>query len=274
VTVTQGRGLSRETPALLAGSRQSAPPGSRFPLAIASGDEYPVRGRRPTDDWERPEARGGGTAGREGRFGVTARIKIDLEHLVRCGEPIVLDLGCGARKGGGRIGIDKLDLPSVDIVADVEEGLPFLADNSVDEIHAKSFLEHVRNFELLMTEIVRVLKPGGRAHVFVPHFSNPYYYSDYTHIRFFGLYTFQYFVNQEHQLRRGVPNFYTTVRIRVLSQELVFMSPFKRRHRVKKLLGFLVNLHRATQEFYEENLCYIFPCYGLKIIFTPDKVPA
>jgi predicted SAM-dependent methyltransferase len=205
---------------------------------------------------------------------VTARIKIDLEHLVRCGEPIVLDLGCGARKGGGRIGIDKLDLPSVDIVADVEEGLPFLADNSVDEIHAKSFLEHVRNFELLMTEIVRVLKPGGRAHVFVPHFSNPYYYSDYTHIRFFGLYTFQYFVNQEHQLRRGVPNFYTTVRIRVLSQELVFMSPFKRRHRVKKLLGFLVNLHRATQEFYEENLCYIFPCYGLKIIFTPDKVPA
>lgn len=202
---------------------------------------------------------------------MNARIKIDLEHRLTCGEPVVLDLGCGARKYDGRIGIDRLDLPTVDIVADVEEGLPFLPDDSVDEIYSKSFFEHVRNFERLMGEIVRVLKPGGTAHVFVPHFSNPYYYSDYTHTRFFGLYTFQYFVDEKHQLRRGVPNFYTGVRIRVLSQELVFMSPFKRRHRVKKLLGFLVNLHRATQEFYEENLCYIFPCYALKIVFTPDK---
>ena len=48
-----------------------------------------------------------------------------------------------------------------------------------------------------MREITRVLKKNGKANIFVPHFSNPYYYSDYTHKRFLGLYTFYYFVETE-----------------------------------------------------------------------------
>jgi len=134
-----------------------------------------------------------------------AVLKIDLEERLRSGDAIVLELGCGARRREERIGIDKLDLPSVDIVADVEEGLPFLPNDSVDEIHSKSVFEHIRNFEQLMRKMVRVLKPGGQAHIFVPHFSNPYFYSDPTHVRFFGLYTFQYFSVENRQFRRGVP---------------------------------------------------------------------
>jgi ubiquinone/menaquinone biosynthesis C-methylase UbiE len=207
----------------------------------------------------------------EGAGTMRAVLKIDLDERLRSGDPIVLELGCGARRREGRIGIDKLDLPSVDIVADVEEGLPFLPNDSVDEIHSKSFLEHIRNFEQLMREMVRVLKPGGRAHIFVPHFSNPYFYSDPTHVRFFGLYTFQYFAVENRQFRRGVPRFYTDCRVRIVSHELLFQSPFRRRNRVKRLIGRLVNLHRATQEFYEENLCWLFPCYALKVVLTPDK---
>jgi hypothetical protein len=30
----------------------------------------------------------------------------------------------------------------------------------------------------------------------------------------------------------------------------------------------LFNCHRSLQEFYEEHLCYIFPCYGIEIVFT------
>ncbi len=122
-----------------------------------------------------------------------------------------------------------------------------------------------------MKEIVRVLKDNGKAHIFVPHFSNPYYYSDYTHRRFFGLYTFYYFVDEERQLKRKVPNFYTDIRINIISQRLVFKSPFWFSRQIKKLQGFVFNCHRSIQEFYEEHLCYIFPCYGIEIIFAPDK---
>ena len=195
------------------------------------------------------------------------KIKIDLERILKSGRSAVLELGCGPEKKEGRIGIDRLELPGVDIVADVNEGFPFLPDHSVDEIHSKSLFEHVENLEFFMREIVRVLKPGGKNYLFVPHFSNPYYYSDYTHTRFMGLYTFYYFVEEKDQLYRKVPNFYSDVRIRILSQRLIFQSSFRGINFFKKLFEKLVNLNHWFQEFYEENLCYLIPCYGMEIVF-------
>ncbi|MCP4613415.1 MAG: class I SAM-dependent methyltransferase [Planctomycetes bacterium] len=196
-------------------------------------------------------------------------IKIDLEKIISDGDPLIIELGCGQKSMHGRITVDKVDLPHVDIVADMENGLPFLPDDSVDEIHCRSVLEHIENFEDLIREIVRVLKKSGEAHIFVPHFSNPYYYSDYTHKRFFGLYTFYYFVETERQLKRKVPNFYTNIRINIISQRLVFRSPFRLSRQIKKVFGFLINCHRSIMEFYEQHLCYIFPCHGIEIVFIP-----
>ena len=199
------------------------------------------------------------------------RIRIDLNAVLGKGDPVILELGCGPGKKPGHIGIDIIDLPHVDIVADLEDGLPFLPNGSVDVIHANSILEHIRNFEPLLRDITRVLRKGGQARIFVPHFSNPYFYSDYTHKRFFGLYTFYYFARKEHQLARTVPNFYSDVRIRIVSRKLVFKSPFGGRNIFKKIIQGLVNLSGYTQEFYEENLCYLVPCYGLRLVITSDK---
>jgi SAM-dependent methyltransferase len=198
-------------------------------------------------------------------------MRLDLQEILKSGRPVILELGCGNVKKEGRIGIDRIDLPNVDIVADLEEGLPFLPDNSVDEIHSKSLLEHVDNLEHLIREIARVLKKGGKNHAFVPHFSNPYYYSDYTHRKFFGLYTFYYFVDAKHQLKRKVPTFYSDNRIIVLSTTLVFTSPFRGIRWAKQMFGRIVNSHPLLQELYEENLCYLVPCYGIHVVFTPDK---
>jgi SAM-dependent methyltransferase len=198
-------------------------------------------------------------------------VKIDLDQVLKGPGPVVLELGCGKAPQSGRIGIDMIDLPGVDIVADLERGFPYLPDASVDEIHARSLLEHLENFELVMREIVRVLKPGGTCHVFVPHFSNPYYYSDYTHKRFFGLYTFYYFVDEKTQLKRTVPNYYTDIRIKILKQRLKFSTPFRGRQIFKKVWGGLFNSSRWMQEYYEENLCWKIPCYGVQVVFTPDK---
>lgn len=202
------------------------------------------------------------------------KLKINLEKTLNTSDKVIVDIGCGMRKKPGRIGIDRVDLPEIDIVADVEEGLTFFPNGSVDEIHCRSVLEHIENFEVLMAEIVRVMKKNSTAHISVPHFSNPYYYSDYTHKRFFGLYTFYYFVSPKYQLRRKVPDFYTKTRIRILSQRLIFRSVFKIINPFKKLFGWFINLHPFLQQYYEENLCYLLPCHGIEIVFTPDRQAA
>ena len=198
-------------------------------------------------------------------------VRIDLEKIINSGEKVVVDVGCGNRKKPGRIGIDRVDLPGVDIVADIEKGLSYFPDESVDEIHCRSVLEHIEDIEELLREMLRVLKKNGRANIFVPHFSNPYYYSDYTHVRFFGLYTFQYFVDSKDQLKRKVPNYYSDVRMRIVSQRLKFRSSFAFLKPLKSLFAWVINRHSRLQEFYEENLCYAFPCHGIEIVFTGVK---
>ncbi len=204
-----------------------------------------------------------------------AKIKIDLETVLTGPEPIVVELGCGDKvepfSTDGRIGIDLVDLDNVDIVADLEAGLSFLPDASVDRLHARSLFEHINNFDQLLTEIIRVLKSDGICHLMVPHFSNPYHYSDPTHVRFFGLYNFFYYSHKQHKYRRQVPTFYTESRLEIISLKLRFRSPFKGRKWWKRLHEKLFNLTPWMQEFYEENLCYLFPCYGVVIEFSPDR---
>ncbi len=199
------------------------------------------------------------------------KIKISLDEVLSCGKPVVLELGCGAKKTPGRIGIDCVDLPEVDIVADLEAGLGFMPDSSVDEIHAEHVFEHLENFEGMMREVVRVLKGEGTCRVRVPHFTNPYAYSDYTHKRLFGLYTFYYFVDERHQLRRKVPSHYTDIRIRILSQRLIFRSPFNLRTMGRTLFGRIINCCGWLQEFYEDNPWWLPPCHAIEVVFTPDR---
>lgn len=188
-------------------------------------------------------------------------------------ENVVIEIGCGPNKMKGAIGIDIIKLPGVDYVADLENGLPFLPDKSVDEFHSRHVLEHVVNFELLMREIHRTLKPGGKKFIAVPHFSNPYYYSDYTHKRFFGLYSFEYFSHSENQLKRKVPAFYVDFHFKVIHRKLIFNSPtFPLRHFFKKrILENIFNLSSWWQELYEECFCYIFPCQEIQYIIQPEK---
>jgi predicted SAM-dependent methyltransferase len=177
---------------------------------------------------------------------------------------VVLELGVGRKRGiEGAYTIDKLDFPEVDFVADLEDGLSFLDDNSIDEIYSFHFLEHVNNLPFLMQEIYRVLKKGGKNIGTVPHFANPYFYSDYTHKNYFGLYSFNYFSKQKY-FRREVPDFYNNTNFKVNNVTLEFISPFTLRNYFKKALGIFFNASMYLQEFHEENLCYIFPPYQIR----------
>lgn len=181
-------------------------------------------------------------------------------------EKVVLELGCGDRKRiKDSIGIDILDHEAVDIIGDVLEVLDKIPDASIDEIHSNHFFEHVEDLSNLMNQVARVMKEGGRLEVVVPHFSNPYFFSDYTHKNFFGLYTFSYLA-KDSLFKRKVHNYTKTMDFELCSVYLFFKSPppFYFRYGFKKMLQFLFNMNNYMREFYEENLCYFFPCYEIK----------
>jgi ubiquinone/menaquinone biosynthesis C-methylase UbiE len=193
---------------------------------------------------------------------------IDKEKLRRLldRQKVIIELGPGNNKRiENSITIDVLDLPDVDIVADLNDGLEFLPDNSVDRMHSHHVLEHIVNFGFLMKEIHRVLKPGGMKIGRVPHFSNPYFFSDYTHTRFFGLYSFSYF-SKKTFFKRTTPTFYSDIDFEILDIKLVFMSQFLERKIVKRITEKIFNINKYFQELYEENFCYFLPAYELYFV--------
>jgi SAM-dependent methyltransferase len=191
---------------------------------------------------------------------------LDKSGALARGETLKLDLGCGlTKRGPGYIGVDMADSPAVDVVGDVLEVLRTLEGETVSEVYSSHLFEHIAELEPLIDELERVLVVGGRLLVRVPHFSNPYYYSDPTHRRPFGLYTFSYFAD-DRLLRRRVPTYGHVPRLRLERVRLHFRSSteFRFRYRAKEALGRIVNANVWLQELYEENLAWVLPCYEVE----------
>lgn len=93
-----------------------------------------------------------------------------------------LDLGCGPNKREGFLGADSIDFPGVDFVTDLRQPWPW-PDNSVEEAHSSHFVEHLEARERIhfCNELYRVLVPGGKCTVIVPHFASCRAYGDMTH---------------------------------------------------------------------------------------------
>ena len=176
----------------------------------------------------------------------------------------VLELGCGpARRHPEAVTIDALDFDGVDVVGDIFEVLATVPDGTVDAVHSYHFLEHVAPLDGIVRELARVLKPGGLLHTVVPHFSNPYFYSDYTH-RHFGMYSFSYLAD-DGIFRRSVPRYQLDTGLILEDVRLNFKAarPFYVRYALRRALGVLVNSSRLTQEWYEAGWTGVFPCYEL-----------
>lgn len=82
-----------------------------------------------------------------------------------------VNLGCAYTKIDGFINVDFNPQCEPDILHDLRKGLPFDI-NSVDEIRADDFLEHMPDFVSTMNEIGRVLKSGGILKARFPFFLN------------------------------------------------------------------------------------------------------
>lgn len=135
-----------------------------------------------------------------------------FEHYV---QGAVLDVGCGRgaflgsiRSSARRCGIDpspraieqaKRDNPSCEFQVASAEKLPF-PDGSFDAVYSLEVIEHVAQYQQMLGEIARVLKPGGVLFVQTPNYPAKRFYDlvywiqgkraslrdDYTHVSRFS----------------------------------------------------------------------------------------
>jgi hypothetical protein len=214
--------------------------------------------------------------------GPTAFLKSIEQAVMKIINPAVLDdlesgtglrlnLGCGTRSRPGYYNLDRILLPGVDILADLDEPLAALPDNCVAEVYCRHTLEHVSNFLELLAELHRVCRPHGRLEIIVPHFSNPYGYSDPTHVRFFGLYSFFYFCDPKDQPKRKVPAFYLPRRFQVEEVRCSLLHESVSDKLIRSVLQPLINLNVGCLEWYEKRLCRWLPADSIRYVLRARK---
>ncbi len=164
-----------------------------------------------------------------------------------------VDLGCGNRKIKGTLGVDTVRVPGVDVVADLNSGLPF-RESSVDAIYSYHILEHMDDFLATMNEIWRFCRPGALVYIKVPHAASSFVtWKDPTHRRGLSIATFAYFDDTyfdgaafayyskaRFRIERAKLNFTLTDR----NQELLLSWP---RRIIDRLFNVFANRNRRWQ---------------------------
>lgn len=165
----------------------------------------------------------------------------------------ILDVGCGANKTPGAIGLDNNPRTAADVIHDLGEFPYPFADGEFDRVVASHVVEHVPDVMAFIGELHRVTRHGGTIRLVTPHYTNPDWANDPTHRNHINSYTFNTFLPG-----RQVFDFYTEI-------ELTPLRCYVSLANVWKYLGieFVVNLDqrwpsmRWTRKFWEQYLSYI-----------------
>lgn len=117
--------------------------------------------------------------------------------------PAELDIGCGPNKQDpDALGLDIRDYEPVDVVCDIEAGLP-LPDETFRVVYLYSILEHVEDPADLLNEIHRVCIDGAMVYGKTPHHKDRNAWVDPTHVRPFDEQVFDFWDSTTELGRRG-----------------------------------------------------------------------
>jgi SAM-dependent methyltransferase len=176
--------------------------------------------------------------------------------LLPTGPGAILDVGCGAAKLPGAVGLDISPDTDADVVHDLDEFPYPLEDASFDQIVMQDVIEHVREPIRVMEELHRVARPGARIQLRTPHFSSVLAYGDPTHRHYFSTVAIRSLAE---------PRFahYTDIRFRIVHVTLDLWLPFR-------LLG-IAALANRFQIPYEQYLAFRFPAMNIRAEFEVVK---
>jgi O-antigen biosynthesis protein len=162
-----------------------------------------------------------------------------VEHWARSSGSLMIDLGGGIGKPEGYISVD---LEDADIIHDLETKYPF-EDNSVGVIRAVDFVEHIRDIRHTMSEIYRVLKPGGFALISVPSTDGRGAWQDPTHVSYWNQNSFWYWTKSFYAkyIRNKIVRFFPVV------METSYPSEFHQQNRISYVRADLIALKNDTR---------------------------
>jgi len=134
-------------------------------------------------------------------------------------EMVILDIGCGHRKAPNSICVDIRRTRGADIIAEVCR--PPFKDESIDEIICSEVLEHVDDLVKATEEVHRVLKPGGKVMIKVPHVKSLDTFRDPTHKNFFTIATMDYFTDASSY------SYYSKAKFRIINKSIIILTEQK-----------------------------------------------
>lgn len=124
-----------------------------------------------------------------------------VEDIIKANSAICFDIGCGANKHAGFVGMDARALPGVDIVHNWNNYPWPLPDGCVMTAIASHVVEHVNpadgGFLRWMDEAWRIMRVGGQLAIATPHGYSSGYLQDPTHCNPCNEATWAYF-DPEH----------------------------------------------------------------------------
>jgi hypothetical protein len=162
---------------------------------------------------------------------------------------ITLNLGCGGKHFSDAVNLDVLIETNPDLVHDLNQTPWPLPRDHFREVLAYDVLEHLDNFIAAMEEIHRVSSDGAIVRITVPHFSCANAYTDPTHRRLFGCFSFDYVTGDSNN------QYSSRARFKKLSSRLMFYPSL-----LNKLAWRLANRYPAA---YERRWAWIFPAWYL-----------
>lgn len=159
--------------------------------------------------------------------------------------PTTLNLGAGREYMQGAVNLDITPDTRPDVVHDLNVTPWPFGDDTFEEVTAHDVIEHLDDVLRTMEELHRICRHGAHINITVPHFSSSNAFTDPTHRRALGAFSFDYFTG------RALHSYYTRVRFRLVSRAIIFRwTP------VNRAIGRLAN---RWPDRWERRWAWLFP---------------
>ncbi len=182
----------------------------------------------------------------------------------------VLEIGSGVqyykpKKNETVIHSDKLPLPHVEVIFDLNKFPYPFNNNTFNKVVANHILEHLLYPMKTMEEVHRICRSNAIIEIEVPFFSSSVAHTCLDHRNFFGWTTFDDY-DPEHIDKWDNP-LYILPAFKIIERKLIFG-----RHRSTKKVNFIINpIINAMPRFYQRFFCWIFPCEVIRYKLKVDK---